>query len=240
MDPTATNVASFGTAALLKDIQQHPGFAGLKPRYRETLLVFARLADPETLVVSGDREEISRQLGLRRPRRLYDHVAAWSKRGLVAKTQANHTNYEIDPETRRATYRRGSCWQLLPVSEAKTATSACAELAPRAEAAPEAAPRVLPGQDVFGPEQGTAALKHEAESRISWLEQAFGEQILGRSRAALYAALVENQRGVQACYDEAQARGKDPLRLFLRMVNDGDWRKKGSPPEASSIDDLFT
>ena len=230
----STNVASFGSAALLRAIQQHPGFARLKPRYRETLLAFARLADPETLVVSGDGETIARQLGFRRVQRLYTHAAVWAKHGLVERAQANRTNYEIDPETRRATFRSGSSWELLP----KSVTTAHAEVTPRTEATPEVTPRVLPGQDVFGPEQGKADLKHKAVERIGWLEQAFGEPIVGRSRDALYAALVENKSGVKACYDEAQARGKDPLRLFLRMVNDGDHRTKVLPPEAGSIDEL--
>jgi hypothetical protein len=185
---------------LLHAIEVHTGWRKLSARHQRDFLVFASLADAER-TVAGDAEQIAQQLGLKCAKRLYARVTVWAKHGLVSKSAAKYT---VDPETRRSTFLPGSSWQLLPPAEA---SSASPELASLPESADE----------------------QKAAKIIATLEKTCGEAITGRSRDALYAALVENEPGVRECWKDAKARGNSPLRLFLRMVNDGDFRTKTGP-----------
>jgi hypothetical protein len=152
--------------------------------------------------VGGDAEEIAQRLGLKCSKRLYARIAVWAKHGLVSKSKAKHT---VDPETRRSTFLPGSSWQLLPAqSAAPTETS-----------------------DIGGSVEA-----QKAPERLALLERHFGESITGQSRQSLFAALVESPQGVLACAKDADRRGKSPLKLFLRMVNDGDFRTKTAPAMA--------
>lgn len=63
------------------------------------------------------------------------------------------------------------------------------------------------------------------ERRVAWLERQFGKKIhRGKHRELVFAALLESEDGVRACYEQACERGMNPLGLFLLMIEDGDHR----------------
>jgi hypothetical protein len=71
------------------------------------------------------------------------------------------------------------------------------------------------------------------EKVIQLLEERHDTSISGPGRQLLLASLIEDQAGVRACYEDAKARGDDPIALLLTMLRAGEHRGRVYAPTCS-------
>jgi hypothetical protein len=94
-------------------------------------------------------------------------------------------------------------------------------VAPR-RMAPLACLPVEVSQDEALVEREEQAGSSSDEEIAGWFEREHG--VVGPGKRLLIEALGENRQGVRACFEEAERRGSNPIRLFLTMLRDGDHR----------------
>jgi hypothetical protein len=234
---------------LIDEVRQAPGFSDLKSYFQRDLvrLLESKACDPERRQIKGGWRAVARVLGIKE-RQTYVRLAAWRDAGLVGWNTGARNVYTDD---RRQTFAPGT----FPVLPTETTPSEAAERAillsrRRTAGAPQArtagAPQATRARVRQAGSTSTSTPKYvkdvveaslassaRADKAITFLEGRHGKIL---KRDILRVALLENEDGVRACYQDAKERSQSdsPIGLLITMVEAGEHRNREYTPRAAT------